>query len=428
MNKESDNEKEGVVIDVTPEPEQAQTGAAEPASDEASSGEDTPASDTRTQRSGGPAIIIALLSLLLVLVGAGFGYLQFSQLQQSVQTIEQRLGNSSRLTSELQQTIDQTRQALAEQRAQLEAQAAKLEAQTSAFERAQQQFQEQSQRLAEERTLLDQREAELRGLVADLHRRVGRSSTGWMVSEAEYLIRLANRRLQLARDVITARKALELADQRLRETGDPGWAGVREQLALDQAKLASLELPDITGLSARLTALEQQTEQLRISKGTLGGGKQAVIDKVSMRPEAERSWRTLLSDLWLSLKESVRLRRNDEPVQAMLPPEQQYFLVQNLQLQIEAARLALLRGDPKLYRDSLHTALNWLEQHFDLEAAPTRALRAGLSDLIGIDIRPPLPDISGSLRAMTARAQLLEQMPAAETATPATNTPAEPTS
>jgi len=420
MSKENDNEKEGVVIDVTPEaePEIEQPAAAETAPEEQTPADQSSPPESRARRGGALAIVIALLSLLLILAAAGYGYLRLTSLQDELQRIDQRVGSGSQATSSLQQTIERNRQALAEQRAALDDQAAKLEAQTGESERTRQLFQQQRQRLAEERTLLEQREAELRGLVADLHRRFGRSSTGWMVSEADYLIRLANHRLQLVRDVITARKALELADQRLHDTGDPGWAGVREQLAPDQAKLASLDLPDITGLSARLTALEQQAEQLHINKGTLGGSSQIPADKVTLRPTEERSWGTLLSDLWSSLKDSVRLRRNDEPVQAMLPPEQQYFLVQNLQLRIEAARLALLRGDPELYHKSLETALSSLEQHFDLEATPTRALRAGLSDLSGIDIRPPLPDISGSLRAMAARAQLLEQMP--EVATEAT--------
>ena len=51
-----------------------------------------------------------------------------------------------------------------------------------------------------------------------------------MVAETEYLLRIAGHRLNLARDTRAALAAMELADQRLRDTLDPGWAGVREQI------------------------------------------------------------------------------------------------------------------------------------------------------------------------------------------------------
>ena len=111
-------------------------------------------------------------------------------------------------------------------------------------------FQRQEQQLAEENVNLQEREAELRAAVADVHRRVGRSGTQWMIAEAEYLLRIANDRLILARDTNSARVALGLADQRLRDTKDPGWAGVREQIARDIARLSAFEAPDSAGISA----------------------------------------------------------------------------------------------------------------------------------------------------------------------------------
>lgn len=407
MNKDKEQEKEGVVIDVTPEQEAAPT---EPEQPQAPAEDMAPNSEPK---SSGSVFgwLFGLVLLAIVLGGFAYGYLQLRSLQQELGQFDELNANLSHVSDDLNQAIEQTRKELATQQAEMNRQQQRVNEQSTLFDDQQERFKQQTERLADEKVLLDEREAELRGLVADLHRRVGRTSSGWMVAEAEYLIRLANHRLQLARDVGAASTALKLADQRLQATADPGWGGVREQLAHDQAALASLKLPDITGLSARLGALAGQTAQLHLDKGTLGGARGALPTPVMDRPEQERSWRTLLDDIWTSLKESVRLRRNDEPVQAMLPPEQQYFLVQNLRLQIEAARLALLRGEPALYRASLETAQHWLEQHFDLEDGPARALRAGLSDLGAIDIRPELPDISGSLRAMAARRALLQQLP-----------------
>jgi uroporphyrin-3 C-methyltransferase len=43
---------------------------------------------------------------------------------------------------------------------------------------------------------------------------VGRSQQGWSLAEVEYLLRIANQRLQLQRDLKTAQLALQAADTR----------------------------------------------------------------------------------------------------------------------------------------------------------------------------------------------------------------------
>nr|NIR27959.1 hypothetical protein [Gammaproteobacteria bacterium] len=96
----------------------------------------------------------------------------------------------------------------------------------------------------------------------------------------------------------------------------------------------------------------------------------------------------------------VVVRRTDQPVAPLLPPESEFFLYQNLRLQLESSRLALLHGEPEAYRDHLHTARDWVKSYFDTEAAPTRAMLNKIGELAALEIRPELPDISGSLHAL----------------------------
>ena len=46
----------------------------------------------------------------------------------------------------------------------------------------------------------------------------------------------------------------------------------------------------------------------------------------------------------------VSVRRADEAMQPLIAPEAQYFLRANLALQLQAARLALLRGEESIFR------------------------------------------------------------------------------
>lgn len=394
--------KPGVVIDVTPDPEH-------PAADTDGGRPQAPA-DAAVTRTAQPrlALVLAVLALIGMLAAVGFGYRYWTTISGELAAMDSRLRDAQSQQSTLQQALDEATRTLASQRETLAEQRDALAGQRSAVDEARTTFAQQEQKLADENLRLQEREAELRAAVADVHRRVGRSGTQWMIAEAEYLLRIANDRLILARDVETAQVALELADQRLRDTGDPGWAGVREQIARDIAKLSAFQAPDTAGLSARLGALIEQIPQLTIARATIG--PERTLPERTARPAGERSWDTLLDDLWGGIKDSVRIRERDKPVQAMLAPEHQFFLYENLKLHLEAARLGLARDDPALYRDNLATAAARLDRYFEPANGTLGAVREAIDELRQVGIRPELPDISQSLRALTVRQKLMEDV------------------
>jgi len=396
-----DEPKPGVVIDVTPDQETA--AADEPAAPPAAeSGRERPS------RAGLLPLVLALFALIAVGVAAVFGYRYWSDLAQDLAAMDARVREGASQQRQLQQALHDATAALQAQEDTLGKQRDVLAEQRIAVDEARTAFQVQEQRLADENLRLAEREAELRAAVADVHRRVGRSGTQWMIAEAEYLLRIANHRLILARDTETARIALELADQRLRDTKDPGWAGVREQIARDIARLSAFEAPDSAGLSARLAALIEQIPQLKIARATIGP-ERTLPQKVAREP-GERSWDTLLDDLWSGFKDSVRIRERDKPVPAMLAPEQQFFLYENLKLHLEAARLGLARGDQALFRDNLRVAADWIDKYFEPDVGPTAMLHKAIGEMLAIDIRPELPDISHSLRALQVRQKLMDDL------------------
>jgi uroporphyrin-3 C-methyltransferase len=84
----------------------------------------------------------------------------------------------------------------------------------------------------------------------------------------------------------------------------------------------------------------------------------------------------------------------------LLTPDAIYFLRTNLTLQLQAARLALLRGEQAVFQQSLDDAAAWLELYFDADSAQVGGalqtiaeIRAGVFDVAA-------PDISESLRLL----------------------------
>ncbi len=420
------NEKEGVVIDVAPErAPDADPPQGAPADVKRDATE--PAGRSRGGRKAG----WALLAIALLGAGLVFVYYASRALQGDLQALDERLAQALQAQAELQAAVNETARSQAEFMAKrasaLDTTVAKQELairqQTAAIR-------EHEQRLTDERRLMADREAELRAAVADVQRRVGGSGNQWKVAEAEYLVRLAGHRLGLARDLATAREALATAGARLKDTHDPNWRDVRAMIARDIAALSAVELPDYDALAARLAELIDQVPALAL----VGSGRITLQDEAprepddrTRAPDAVPGSRIggLLGDFWGGLKNSVRIRRKDQPARALLTPEHAMFVRQNLVLHLEAARLGLVRQDPSMYQSSLASTRIWLQRYVDNDTRAAQAFANALAALSEVEVRPELPDIDRTLSELHARQRLqeVEPAPAAENVTGAAETP-----
>lgn len=334
-------------------------------------------------------LAVALIAMALVLGGLGFGYQYWNRLQASLQQMNQSLDQAAQQQQQLKTELGKVESAFQAQKSEIDAQRQALA--------------EQDQKLAQERQRLSQQAGEMQQTLESVYSRVGRSSNAWMASEAEYLMRVANHRLQLERDLPTAIKALQSADARLRDTGDPGWIRVREILASEIAELEAFKPLDLAGLSARLSGLARQVTDLKMVGLQYTPGRPQAQEESAERAVEERGLNTLLKDGWEGFKSVMVIRHRDKPVSAMLAPEQQFFVYKNLQLQLQAARLALLKEDPALYQSSLQQATGWISEFFDPEAPATQAIRKALGEMQTVQLGLELPDISRSLAALQQR-------------------------
>ena len=79
---------------------------------------------------------------------------------------------------------------------------------------------------------------------------------------------------------------------------------------------------------------------------------------------------------WASLKRAARdvisVRRTDDAAAPLTAPDAVYFLRANLALQLQAARLALLRNENEIFEQSLDDAAAWLIRYYDTDGAAGR--------------------------------------------------------
>jgi len=220
----------------------------------------------------------------------------------------------------------------------------------------------------------------------------------WKLTEAEYLLKVATRRLSLEHDIVGAAAALEAADKSLAETGDPRWLPVRKTISSALTELDSLPKPDIEGSVVTLASLEKTVDQLPLPKPERHLQSTALDTSTLSQPEDLQSWG---GKMWDSVKKLVIIRRGDKPAMvALMPPDQAHYLRQNLHLKLESARYALLRNNPKLFKENLRTAEDWVKTHFDTKAAATRGMLESLQKLQKIEFPQALPDISAPLQQL----------------------------
>ncbi|MFC3285616.1 uroporphyrinogen-III C-methyltransferase [Litchfieldella rifensis] len=217
----------------------------------------------------------------------------------------------------------------------------------------------------------------------------------WLHAEAAYLLRLANQRLQLERDVEGAASLLRTADARLRDADNPALVPVRREIASELAALEAVPRIDRTGLYLSLNAQQQQLARLPLKQDV-----EQIAAQGGNNGPLSGTWQQQLARFGSELKELVTVRRHDEALEALITPEQESYLRQNVRLVLEQAQLALLKEEPQLYQASLDKAISMVRDYYATDRSGVEATLKRLNELREATVRPELPDISGSQQAL----------------------------
>jgi uroporphyrin-3 C-methyltransferase len=239
-------------------------------------------------------------------------------------------------------------------------------------------------------------EEQVAAVRSELARFSARDRDSWLLAEAEYLLRLANQRLIMAGDTESAEALLGSADSVLRELDDIGLHPVRAAVAADIAALRAVPKIDLEGIYLRLAALSDQAANLVIFEfpEQASGPREAAAE--SWQARLEQGYEEAL----IKLSDYIIIRRRDIPMQALMDPQWEGLVRQNLRMLLEQAQVALLSSNQALYETSLERASHWVAEFFESDEAAARAMDREISQLADLQVAVTLPDISGSLEAL----------------------------
>ena len=246
----------------------------------------------------------------------------------------------------------------------------------------------------------------LAGVVAATRSQIGSAHEDWLLGEVAHLLLLANQRLTLLGDVELAKRALTLADDRLRAFADPGILEVRRALSQELSALDQVNSADASSIALDLGSLVQTVSTLPL-KGdderpdwATASNNDSSADSAAPASSEESQehgfFGALMGRVSQDLESLVRVRRVDETQLPKLDNSERFLAYENLRLHLLVAQLALLRSDQPLFQKSLVEARSWLTGYFAPSPAAER-FEAQLSEMMQIQVEQSIPDISGSL-------------------------------
>ncbi|GAB2641082.1 uroporphyrinogen-III C-methyltransferase [Vibrio panuliri] len=225
-------------------------------------------------------------------------------------------------------------------------------------------------------TVLTQQQKSIESLqvaVADVK---GRRPNDWLLAEADYLVKLAGRKLFLEHDAESATLLMESADQRIAALNDPSLVPLRKSMANDITKLKSIPLIDRDGLVLRLTALQQQVDQLPLANAVLPEEKAQQPEKVSQDiNDWQQNLKTSLKDF---SENFITFRSRDGNVIPLLSPQQHFYLRENMKAKLETAIKAVYVEQQEIYQTALSTAEQWSQSFYDQESNQVKEFNKAL--------------------------------------------------
>lgn len=329
--------------------------------------------------------------ILIAIITAGYwywmNYLQTDRVDPKVQSLESQY-------SQLQSNLSQIEVALSKAQDTLSTQNAELATLSQADKASESELSALAQQVQ-----LNQLTGEgLSKRIADV---AGRRPSDWLLAEADYLVKLAGKKLYLEEDVKSAIMLLKSADVRIADLADPSLLPVRALIAKDIQALQQVNDVASTSIALTISALIAQVNTLPLD--TLKLPDPVAAEEKSTVSSDVSNWQANLKASWDAIvKDFVSVEKRSAQVQPFMSTKQQWLAREELKFALLNAQNAILQNENALFVQSLQMGLDTVVTHYDLENQGVEAYMQSIQDLINTDTKKVIP------------AQLDSQQPLAE--------------
>lgn len=336
--------------------------------------------ETVVVKKGGSGLALLALLVALGLGAAGyyFGLQQVDQIQHKLSALEQQTANIS---------------------------PAKVDLPT--FEQERQQIAQLMRSIRDNEEKLQQLEKELAGKehsLSALQNQVNRMSAAakqqqpndWLLSEADFLLNNALRKLVLDNDVDTGVSLLKIADETLEKMSDPRVSMVRTAINNDLKQLLAVNNVDQNVIMQRLSQLANTIDELTVldvNFDAVNNNEKLTDSLEDWKENAEKSATSFLNHF-------IRITPRNTSDKVLLAPNQDIYLRENIRLRLQIAIMAVPRQQDELYKQSLETVASWIRSYFDTNSEVAQNFLKTLDELVEQSIYVDVPTQLQSLNAL----------------------------
>ena len=324
----------------------------------------------------GAKLLLLLAFLLALAAAAAVGYLVYQQQQTKLADLEER-------------------QALSRERQGQIGKLAELEQQLKSLTQQAKQDREVLKGANQSREVLSSRMATLEKEITVI---TGSHRIDWMLREVEHFINVAEQRLSLLGDARGALALMLEAEDIVRSMQEPTSRPLRQAMVKDihELKLASETSIDVDGLFLRLSDLANRVESLGIPSYELVQRPKDIEVSVS----GDKKGIELFMDRFTDFLGSLFRYQKHAKSQPLLLTSQRDYLAQSIILLLNQAQLALLQRDNEAYHLSLNEVKERVRAYIRLHTPETQFFIGEISELASVQLRPKVPSIEGSSRAV----------------------------
>jgi uroporphyrin-3 C-methyltransferase len=256
----------------------------------------------------------------------------------------------------------------------------------------------------------------------------GSDAKTWLLAQADFLVKLAGRKLWSDQDVTTAAALLKSADASLADMNDPSLITARRAITDDIASLSGVAQVDYDGIILKVNQLANQIDNLRLADNN--DDSSPMDDDGTELSSSLGEWRVNLQKSWQNFMDSfITIRRRDETAVPLLAPNQDIYLRENIRSRLLVAAQAVPRHQEETYKQALDNVSTWVRAYYDTEDATTKAFLEEIDRLSQQSITMNVPETLQSQAIMEKLMQtrvrnLLAQPSAPASAVPQAEAPA----
>ena len=250
----------------------------------------------------------------------------------------------------------------------------------------------------------------------------GSDAKTWLLAQADFLVKLAGRKLWSDQDVTTAAALLKSADASLADMNDPSLISARRAITDDIASLSAVSQVDYDGIILKVNQLANQIDNLRLADNN---DDDTPMDSDSDELSSSISeWRVNLQKRWQNFMDRfITVRRRVETAVPLLAPNQDVYLRENIRSRLLVAAQAVPRHQEETYKQALDNVSTWVRAYYDTEDATTKAFLEDVDKLSQQSITMNVPE---SLQSQALLEKLMQTRVRNLMAQPAETQPSAP--